>query len=74
MKQKLIGFLNVLMGACFGGFLGLSAYRLWDYHAHPDYYVMQSAPWYTSIIVWGIGAAVVITVSAIIRVLLNRKS
>lgn len=45
--------LNILIGAAAGVFLGRSAYVVWNFHRHPGLYAVQSAPWYTGILVDG---------------------
>ncbi len=73
MLKKLNNFLNVLIGVNVGVFVGHSAYIFFDYKAHPDLYAMQSAPWYSSIFVYGIFAVVVLVVAAIIKLIIRKK-
>lgn len=55
--KKLDHILNIIIGAFVGVFLGHGLWRYWDYHKYPDLYAMQSAPWYTSILVYGVFTA-----------------
>jgi len=73
MLKKLNYILNILMGTCVGVFLGHGLYMFWDYRAHPDLYAMQSAPWYTSILVYGAFTVVILAVGAIIKLAVRKK-
>lgn len=65
--------LNTVIGAFIGVFIGHGAYVLWDYKAHPGLYAMQSAPWYTSILVYGLVTAAVLAAAVIIKLIIRRK-
>lgn len=63
--------LNIIMGAFVGVFLGHGIYVFWDYKTNPEIYAMQSAPWYTSILVYGMFTVVILAVGILIKVLLK---
>ena len=65
--------LNTIIGAFVGVFIGHGIYVFWDFKAHPDLYAMQSAPWYTSIIFYGIVTVVVLTAAIIIKLIIRKK-
>ena len=65
--------LNTIMGAFVGVFIGHGIYVFWDFKAHPDLYAMQSAPWYTSILLYGIATAVVLVLAIIIKLIIRQK-
>lgn len=73
MRRKINNFLNVLIGVSVGTFVGHSAYIIYDYKAHPGLYAMQSAPWYTSIQMYGIFCAVVVVVAVIVKIIIRKK-
>lgn len=73
MRRKINNFLNVLIGVSVGAFVGHSAYIIYDYKAHPGLYAMQSAPWYTSIQMYGIFCAVVVGVAVIAKIIIRKK-
>ncbi len=73
MQQKINQILNTVIGASIGVFVGHGAYVLWDRKAHPEFYAMQSAPWYTSILVYGLVTAVVLAAALIIKLVIRRK-
>ena len=60
MKNKLNSILNIIMGSVVGVFIGYSVYSVWDYKTHPGLYAMQSAPWYTTLLIYGGYAAAVL--------------
>jgi hypothetical protein len=57
----------------FIGFIGRGIYVVWDYKTHPELYAMQSAPWYTSILVFGAFTIVVLLVCAVIKTIIKSK-
>ena len=70
--KKINNFLNILIGAFVGVFIGHGIYVYYNYKTHPDLYAMNSAPWYTSILVYGIFTLVVILVVIIAKILIKR--
>ncbi len=72
--KKLDRVLNALIGAFVGVFIGHGIYVFWDFKMHPDLYAMQSAPWYTSILVSGIETVVVLAAAIIIKLIIRQKS
>ncbi|MBQ3112666.1 MAG: hypothetical protein IJO80_01635 [Firmicutes bacterium] len=65
-------FLNILIGATIGCFVGSTAFRYWQLHTHPEFYAMQSAPWYVGVWVQGILAAGVILIALIIKLIIRK--
>ena len=59
-KNQLNRILNLIMGSAVGVFIGYGLYSFWDYKKRPALYAMQSAPWYTNVLVYGIFAAAVL--------------
>lgn len=70
--KKLDHILNIIIGAFVGVFLGHGLWRYWDYHKHPDLYAMQSAPWYTSILVYGVFTAGLVLVAVVLKLVLRK--
>ena len=66
-------FLNMVIGVFVGVFIGHGIYVFWDFKAHPDLYAMQSAPWYTSILFYGVATAVVLVIAIIIKLIIRQK-
>ena len=73
MKQKIQRILNIIMGSFIGVFIGSGLYRYWHFRKYPDLYVMQSAPWYTGILVQGLFTLVLLAVCLIIKVVLIKN-
>ena len=65
--------LNCIIGILIVAFLVSSLYRYWDYQARPDFYAVMSAPWYLSIQLSGIAAAVVIVVCLVLKRIFRRR-
>ena len=69
--KRLHTLLNIMMGAFAGVFLGHSAYVVWQYKTHPQVYALWSAPWYTSILVYGTLTLGVEGICALLKALLK---
>ena len=65
--------LNYIIGAFIATFVGNVIYRFWDFKAHPDLYAMQSAPWYTSILLYGVVTIIVVAIAVIIKLIIRKK-
>lgn len=73
MFKRLNNALNIVIGSFAGVFIGHSVYKYYDYMKHPDLYMIQSAPWYTSIKIYGLGTAAILSTSIILKLLIKRK-
>ncbi len=73
MKKKINQILNIIMGSFIGVFIGLGLYKYWHFHKYPDLYAMQSAPWYTSILINGLLTLVLLAVCMTVKVILIEK-
>lgn len=69
--KKLNTILNRIMGAFIGVFIGHGIYVTWNHKAHPELYAMQSAPWYTSILVYGGFTLALLAVWALLKLVLR---
>lgn len=70
MKKKVHRILNIVMGSFIGVFIGSGLYRYWHFQKHPDLYAIQSAPWYTGLLIQGVFTLVLLTVCLIIKAVL----
>lgn len=73
LLKKVNGLLNIVIGSLIGVFLGHTIYIYWDYQKRPGLYAIQSAPWYTSILVYGLSAAVIILIAIVIKCVIKKK-
>jgi ABC-type antimicrobial peptide transport system permease subunit len=71
--KRLNTILNTIMDAFIGGFIGHGIYVIWDFKTHPELYAIQSAPWYTSILVYGAFTIVVLLVCIVIKAIIKSK-
>ena len=72
--KKLCGLLKTAIWCLIGVFLGSTIYTALDYKAHPGLYAMNSAPWYTGIVLGaGVTAALVLVLLVILLVLKKRS-
>lgn len=74
MKKKINQVINTIIAACVGVFIGHGISLYLDYKNHPDLYMVQSAPWYTGILVYGIGTLAVLVICIGIKIVLKRKT
>lgn len=73
MRKRIDRMLNLLIGSTLGVFIGKSTYDFWDYKSHPMIYEIQSAPWYTAILLYGAVCAFILLVAVIAKFTLKRK-
>lgn len=71
--KKHNNILNIVIGLFVGVFIGYGIYMICDYKAHPGLYDMQSAPWYTNILVYGIFTIVILLIAIIIKLIIRKK-
>ena len=73
MRKKVNQILNILMGSFIGIFIGSGLYKYCHFRKYPDLYAMQSAPWYTSILINGLFTLLLLTIFIIVKVILIEK-
>lgn len=73
MLKKLNHVLNIIVGSFVGIFLGHGIYVFWDYKTHPVLYAMESAPWYTSILLYGLFTLMVFVMAMIAKFIIRKK-
>lgn len=71
--KKLSTISNTIMGACVGVFIGHSIYIAYDFKKYPEIYAMQSAPWYSSILVYGTFTLAVLLICVVIKAIIKHK-
>lgn len=72
--KKLCIFLRCARGAALGVFLGGSLFRWLHFRKHPELYVMQSAPWYTSILFNAIFTVICLLVLSVLLHFAQKRS
>ena len=73
MLKNINQVLNIVMGSFIGVFLGYSIFRFYDFKTHLESYAVQSAPWYTSILLYGAATIVIVTITLIIKYVIQKK-
>lgn len=73
MLKKINQLLNVVIGSFIGIFIGHGIYVFWDFKTNPELYAMQSVPWYTSILVYGIFTVAIVIIALIIKCIIRKK-
>lgn len=71
--KRLNTFLNTIIGSFIGVFIGHVLWKIWDFKTNPQVYAMQSAPWYTSILLYGVVTFVLVLVCVVIKVIIKHK-
>lgn len=56
-----------------GVFIAESISTYWDYKTHPEIYEVTSAPWYTSIILFGIITLAIILAALVMKLIIRKK-
>ena len=73
MRKKINQILNIIMGSFIGIFIGSGLYKYWHFRKYPYLYAVQSAPWYTGILINGLLVLVLLAVCMIVKVILMEK-
>lgn len=72
--MKKVNFLmNIIIGTFIGIFIGNALYVIWDYRASPGKYIIMSAPWYTSILLYGVVTLGVVSVCMVVKVIIKKS-
>ena len=71
--KKANHIVNIIMGSLMGAFVGRSLCIVWRFKTHPELYAMQSAPWYTSILVHGAFTFVILLICFVIKAVIKHK-
>ena len=74
MLKKLNSFFNIVIGSFIGVFIGFGIYKFWHFNTYPNLYAMQSAPWYTELLLDGALVAVVVVVCIILKLIIRKNS
>lgn len=73
MLKKINQALNIVIGCFIGVFLGYSIFRFYDFKTHPERYIIQSAPWYTSVFLYGAITIVIVAVILLVKYIIRKK-
>ncbi len=64
---------NNIIAAMIGVFFAEVIYTVYSYYKNPGLYDMQSAPWYTNIMIRGFFALIVIGIALLIKYIIHQK-
>lgn len=73
MFKRINQLLNIIIGSSVGVFIGYGIYVYSHYRKYPALYAMQSAPWYTGILVYGVITLIVLAVCFILKITIRKK-
>ena len=71
--RKLDTLMNCMIIGFAVGFLYECVYTVWDYKTHPEFYAVNSAPWYTTLVLFGAVVAAVIAAGVLVKFLIRKK-
>lgn len=69
--KKLDHALNIIIGTFIGIFIGRGLYVYHDFRTRPEIYEIQSAPWYTGILLFGAFSFTVILICIAIKLFIR---
>ena len=72
MLKRINRLLTIITGTSVGVFLGHGLSIYWHHRNYPDLYRTYSAPWYTSILLYGVILLIVLAVCLIAKVILRK--
>ena len=70
--KKLDRIMAVIMSLTGAYFLGFVIWQVWDQSAHPEKYLVQSAPWYLSIEIQALITAGLMVLEMVIYIVFRR--
>lgn len=70
MKKKINQALNIIIAVLIILFIASGLFKYQHFQKYPDLYVMQSAPWYTGLLINGVLTLALLTVCMILKVIL----
>lgn len=73
MLKRVNQGLNFVIYGFLGAFTGHGIFVYWDYKTHPVLYAMQSAPWYTRILLDAAVTVVVVAIAIVAKLIIRRK-
>ena len=73
MLRKLNCFLKIVIGSFIGVFIGFGIYKFWHFKTYPNLYAMQSAPWYTELLLDGVLVTVFVIVCITLKLIILKK-
>ena len=65
VRAVIIASIVILIGSCI--------YQYTDYKQHPEIYMLNSAPWYTGLLIQGAFTLLIIIVCTVVLVITGRK-
>lgn len=71
--KRVRSILWTLLWAHLGFFAGYTAYGYWHYKANPGLYALQSAPWYTGVMMLGLYTLAAVAILAGILVVIGGR-
>ena len=71
--RKLDTLMNCMIIGFAAGFVYECVYTVWDYKTHPEFYAVNSAPWYTTLVLFGGIVALVIAAGMLVKFLIRKK-
>lgn len=71
--NKLNSLLNIVMGSSIGVFIGHGLFNYSHYQKNQDFYALQSAPWYTSTLIYGSVMVSLILIAIILKIYIRKK-
>ena len=72
MRQKINNVLNIIMESFVGVWIGHGIFTYWDYKTHPDLYFINSAPWYTSTLIYGAVVLAILAICILIKFMIRK--
>lgn len=72
MLKKIRSILKCFLFVELSSFVGRSIFIYFHYKKHPKYYAMQSAPWYTEIIMIALATSIIVVITLVAYWILGR--
>ena len=73
MLNRINRLLDNIIGVSAGVFIGHGIYVYSHYRQYPDLYRTCSAPWYTSILLYGAILLILVTICFVLKIIIQKK-
>ena len=72
--KKAVFALKLMIALVTIAFIAMSVWHYFDYKNDPRKYAAESAPWYTSVLIWGVIAALLVIACIVALAILHKKN
>ena len=73
MPRQINRIVNIIIMVFVGGIIKYAVDSYWNYKQNPAVYEVQSAPWYTGLLLYGAVTLGVLVICAVVKIIIRKK-